>query len=185
MRKAIWVLFCGSILLVSGGCATILGGIIGYQSAELCAGLAIGAALDFGDDLGRGVGEALADPAKEFQKGASFNADQGSIKLPAIAFTPDRMQKVKARLQDTFTQNGWSANVIEKTAKTGLFRRDRFGEKWRCTTPAGEPFVLQIRVEQGQEAHLTVTLSEESQADRAQVTTQIYDWLEAICTGKL
>ena len=81
-------------------CATILGGIIGHQSGELAAGLAIGAAIDFGDDLVRGICYMTADIPKEFQNNSQVNTDEGTIQLPGIAFNADRMRPVTQMLKD-------------------------------------------------------------------------------------
>ena len=184
MRKILVVVLCGFVLTQCCGCMSILGAIIGHQSGELCAGLAIGAALDFGEDVARGVGEVLADTAKEFEKNSHFNADDGTMALPAVAYTPARMFKVKDRLREMLEQNDWTCNVVKKTTKTGLFTKDRFQETWRCKTDTGDAFDLQICAEQGDDARLIITVPEDSKADKIQITTQIYQWLEIICLGK-
>jgi hypothetical protein len=184
MSKLSLLLLSIVVLFSCSGCATILGGIIGYQSGELCAGLAIGAAVDFGDDVARAIGRALADVEKEFQKNSRFSAAAGTIELPGIAFTADRMQKVKWELKSKFDENGWTYGVVEKTTETGLFRRDRFWEKWKCATADGQGFYLEVCSRQDENTRLTVTVPADSQADKADVTTHIYQWLEEIVAGK-
>jgi len=178
-RILCWLLLL-SVILASSGCGTILGGIIGYQSGELCAGLAIGAAVDFGDDLARTIAESLADMEKEFQQNSEFNAEHGTITLPGVAFTPARMQCVKQKLQEKLKAYNWKYKVVRRTAKKGLFRKDEFHEKWECKDDKERSFDLEICYQQAGDARLTVKVDEDSQADKAAVTSQIYEWLEEI-----
>jgi hypothetical protein len=156
------------------------GGIIGYQSGEMAAGMAIGAAIDFGDDLVRGICYMTADVPKEFKNNSQINADEGTIQLPGIAFNIDRMRPVKAMLKDKITENGWKYEVSEKTANTSLFDKDRYSENWNCVTQEGEAFDLKICYEQDEDAHLRVTIGPESTVGKGAITSQIYDWLEEI-----
>ena len=180
MRKAAISIILISIAFLNSGCATILGGIIGHQSGEACAGIAIGAAIDFGDDVARGISLMLADADKEFQEKSSLNTEEGTICLPAIPFTTKKMVIVKENLQQKMVENGWTSEVVEKTAKTGWFCRDKFHERWRCTTADGEVFELRIDHKQDKAPSLKVTVPEGSSADKATITAQIYKWLGEI-----
>ena len=180
MKKLI---LCGLLIVVAcycSSCATIVGGIIGHQSGELAAGMAIGAAVDFGDDLVRGVCYMTADVPKEFKNNSQVNADEGTIQLPGIAFNIDRMRPVKEMLKDKMVENGWKYSVTEKTAKTCLFGKDRYSESWNCHTQQGDVFDLKICYKQDEDAHLKVTIGPESTIGRGAITSQIYDWLEEI-----
>ena len=172
------------LISLTSGCATILGGIIGHQSGETCAGMAIGAAFDFGDGIARGISQTMANPEKEFRQKSEINAKCGTIQLPGNAFTTSRMIRVNKELQDKFMQNGWTCSVIEKSAKTGLFCKDDFKEKWECSTAQNCQFTLNLHVQQDEDQELSVQMPDQSQAERAEITMQIYMWLEEISAGK-
>jgi hypothetical protein len=180
MKKMI---LCGLLILIACyccSCATIVGGIIGHQSGEMAAGMAVGAAFDFGDDLVRGICYMTADVPKEFKNNSEINANEGTIQLPGIAFNIDRMRPVKEMLKDKMTENGWKYSVTEKTAKTSLFDKDRYSENWNCQTQDGKAFDLKICYEQDEDAHLNVTVGPDSTASKGVITSQIYGWLEEI-----
>ncbi len=180
MKKVI----LGGLLIViaccCSSCATVLGGIIGHQSGEMAAGMAIGAAVDFGDDLVRGICYMTADVPKEFKNNSQINADDGTIQLPGIAFNTERMRPVTKMLKDKMSENGWECKVTEKTAKTCLFSQDRFYERWNCVTQKGEAFDLKICYKQDGDPHLTVCVEPDSTVGKGPITSQIYDWLEEI-----
>lgn len=180
MRKMILYGLLIVIACYCSSCATIVGGIIGHQSGELAAGMAIGAAIDFGDDLVRGICYMTADVPKEFKNNSQINADEGTIQLPGIAFNADRMRPVKQMLKDKMSENGWEYKVAEKTAKTSLFDKDRYSENWNCVTQEGEAFDLEICYKQDEDAHLTVWVKPSSTVDKGPITSQIYNWLEEI-----
>jgi hypothetical protein len=90
------------------------------------------------------------------------------------------MRKVKQMLKDKMSENGWKYSVVEKTAKTSLFDKDRYYEKWDCLTQEGNAFELKLCYKQDEDAHLTVSIEPDSTGDRAAITSQIYDWLEEI-----
>lgn len=180
MRK---IILGGLLILVACfccSCATMLGGIIGHQSGELAAGLAIGAAIDFGDDLVRGICYMTADIPKEFQNNSQVNTDAGTIKLPGIAFNVGRMPAVKRMLKGKMTKHGWEFSVVDKTADTSLFSKDRFSENWACLTKDGKEFDLKICYKQDEDPCLSVRVGSNSKGDKVAITSQIYGWLEEI-----
>jgi hypothetical protein len=173
----------GMLILVACfccSCATMLGGIIGHQSGELAAGLAIGAAIDFGDDLVRGVCYMTADIPKEFKNNSQVNADAGTIQLPGIAFSIGRMPAVKQKLKGKMSESGWEFSVVEKTANTSLFHKDRYSENWKCVIGKDEEFNLNICYKQDEDAHLRVRVGSHSKGNQGKITLQIYNWLEEI-----
>jgi len=180
MKKVILSVLLILVACFCCSCATILGGIIGHQSGELAAGLAIGAAIDFGDDLVRGVCYMTADIPKEFKNNSQVNAEEGTIQLPGIAFNVGRMPAVKQKLKGKMSENGWKYSVVDKTAKTSLFDKDRYSERWNCVTEEGKEFDLKICYKQDEDAHLTVWARPDSKVDQETITSQIYDWLEEI-----
>jgi hypothetical protein len=180
MRKIILVGLLIFIAFYCSSCATIVGGIIGHQSGEMVAGMAIGAAVDFGDDLVRGICYMTADIPKEFKNNSQMNANEGTIQLPGVAFNVGRMPKVKQMLKSKLSENGWKYEVVEKTAKTHLFAKDRYSENWSCHTQQGDAFDLKICYKQDEDAHLTVRIGPEGTVDQGTITSQIYGWLEEI-----
>lgn len=125
MRKGLVSAFLIVICLHCNGCATLLGGIIGYQSAELCAGLAIGAAVDFGDDVARGIGQISAKEesfCKENIENTDLNATAGTIKLPITPFNKERVFTIISRLEETLEKNGWSHQILEKNKPQYMVR---------------------------------------------------------------
>lgn len=177
------VILCGLLISVACfccSCATMLGGIIGHQSGELAAGLAIGAAIDFGDDLVRGICYMTADIPKEFQNNSQVNTDAGTIQLPGIAFSAGRMPAVKRKLKGMMSKHGWEFSVVEKTAHTSLFNKDRFSENWNCVTKDGEEFDLKICYKQDEDPCLRIHVGPDSKGDKVAITSQIYGWLEEI-----
>ena len=180
MRK---IILYGLLIVISFyccSCATMLGGIIGYQSGEMAAGMAIGAGIDFGDDLVRGICYMTADVPKEFKNNSEINADEGTIQLPGIAFNINRMLPVKEMLKDKMAENAWEYKVAEKNARTSLFGKDRYSENWNCVTQQGQAFELKICYEQDENAHLRVTIEPDSTGGKGAITSQIYNWLEEI-----
>lgn len=173
------------VSLQCSGCATILGGIIGYQSAELCAGLAIGAAVDFSDDIVRGVGQMTAKEqnfCRDFDENSTMNANKGEITLPINPFHRQRITTIIADLQGAFETNGWSRDLIEKHSKKPFIIGPHCAyEKWKCTVPDQEAFELEIRFNSDQDtAFRILDCSEEK---RAKYTSQIYQWLQTgICS---
>ena len=118
-----------SAYLCCSGCATILGGIIGYQSGELGAGLAIWAALDFGGDIVNGVGQLLTDKEVRFEQKVSLDTEEGKIDFSKSDFSAEKMERLMRKLEKKFEQNGWSYTMVQKKRYTG---RTLLSEKWRC-----------------------------------------------------
>ena len=123
--------------LCCSGCATILGGIIGYQSGELAAGLAIGAAVDFGGGILDGVGQLLTDKEARFDQKVSLDSEEGKIEFARSDFSAEKMEKLMRELEKKFEQNGWSYTLVQKKRRKG---RMLFSEKWRCKDGDGDEF---------------------------------------------
>jgi len=79
-----------SVYLCCSGCATILGGIIGHQSGEAVAGAAIGAAIDFGDDIVNGIGLFLTDKKTRFEQKVSLNSEEGNMEFAKSDFSANK-----------------------------------------------------------------------------------------------
>jgi len=185
MQRGLCLLFLVVVALQCSGCATILGGIIGYQSAELCAGLAIGAAVDFGDDIARGIGQMTAKEenfCRDFNENAAMNANSGQITLPINPFNRQRIATLVADLQVTFEKNGWSRQLIEKNSqKPFIIGSECRYEKWACSTAEQETFELEISFKSDRDTIFRIL--DCSEEKRLAVTNQLYQWLQTnICT---
>jgi hypothetical protein len=184
-KKGLLLLILVITALQCGGCATILGGIIGYQSAELAAGLAIGAAVDFGDDIARGVGQMAAKKenfCRDFETKGTLNAKTGEITLPIVPFNQERITTIVDRLQNTLEQNGWSRQITKKCFKRAFLEPLRGHEKWKCTTSEQESFELEIKFNSNHDT--TFRIHECAEEKRIKYTCQLYNWLkEGICTS--
>ncbi len=177
MKQAFLAIVLAGITFCCSGCATILGGIIGHQSGELAAGLAIGAAVDFGDNIVNGVGQMLADDQKEFRQRAVVDSDAGTIQLPRKGFSVDRTKSLLAKIQPRFEEAGWT---YERTRLKTCFSFSNYvhDETWRCTDASGQPFELDIQMGWKKDSKLKVQIPSGSEAKRSEVTLQIYGWLE-------
>jgi hypothetical protein len=166
--------------LCCSGCATILGGIIGYQSGELAAGLAIGAALDFGGDIVNGVGQLLTDKEVRFKQKVSFDTEEGKIEFAKSDFSAEKMERLMRKLEKKFELNGWSYTMVQKKRHTG---RTLLSEKWRCRDGDGKEFELSILIEKCKNAKISIEPIDEDVSGRHAITVQIYNWLKESAIG--
>ena len=166
--------------LCCSGCATILGGIIGYQSGELVAGAAIGAALDFGGDIANGVGYLLTDKKTRFEQTVSLDSEQGEIKFAKSDFPVKKMEWLLRRLEEKFKQNGWSYTMTQKKRTAG---RTLFSEKWACINANGIEFELSILQEKCKDANITIDPANQDAFIRHEITIQIYNWIKHAAIG--
>jgi hypothetical protein len=180
VNRGLLLLLLAAVAIQCSGCATILGGIIGYQSAELCAGLAIGAAVDFGDDVVRGIGQMTAKEenfCRDFNENAAMNANTGEITLPINPFNRQRVSAAVTRLQNTFEKNGWSRQLIEKEiTKPFILGSECWYEKWACTTAREESFELEINFKSDRNTVFRILNCSEEK--RVAITNQLYQWLQ-------
>ncbi len=141
------------------GCATILGGIIGYQSGELAAGMAIGAAVDFGDDIVRGIGQMGAkekDLRQDFLKKSTLDTKAGKITLPINPFNEERIFTLTQQLRKKFQENGWTCQQTEKTACWSWSFENSRTEKWSCTANE-QPFEFKVDFNSSRDTRFTVS----------------------------
>jgi hypothetical protein len=169
-----------SAYLCCSGCATILGGIIGYQSGELAAGLAIGAALDFGGDIVNGVGYLLTDKEVRFEQKVSLDTEEGKIEFAKSDFSAEKMERLMRKLEKKFEQNGWSYTMVQKKRHTG---RTLLSEKWRCKDGDDKEFELSILIEKCKDAQISIESADEDASGRHAITVKIYNWLKEAAIG--
>jgi hypothetical protein len=166
--------------LCCSGCATILGGIIGYQSGELAAGAAIGAALDFGDDIVNGIGLLLTDKKTRFEQKVSLDSEEGKIEFAKSDFSAKKMEWLMRKLEEKFEQNGWSYTMVQKKRVTG---RILISEKWACKNSDDNEFELSILQEKCKDAHIMIEPTDEDAITRHEITMKLYNWLKEAAIG--
>lgn len=173
-RVCVWS--CAVILCLSCcGCATLLGGIIGYQSGELAAGIAIGAAVDYGGDVADGISYLLTDKETRFEQKVSLDSEQGTIKFAKSDFSASRLDKMMCELGKKFEENSWSYSLCEKKKRAGEIL---FLEKWLCNDGCGNEFHLCLSQQKRKDGQVLVEQANEGEFDRSAVTVQIHDWLK-------
>ena len=166
--------------LCCSGCATILGGIIGYQSGELGEGLAIGAALDFGGDIINGIGQLLTDKEVRFEQKVSLDTEEGKIEFAKSDFSAEKMERLMRKLKKKFEQNGWSYTMVQKKRHTG---RTLLSEKWRCKDGDGKEFELSILKEKCKDTKISIEPIDEDALSRHAITIEVYNWLKEAAIG--
>ena len=174
MRNLFLALLLAAFLLSCSGCATILGGIIGYQSGELGAGLAIGAAFDFGGDIATGIGQAFGDEKKAFLEKATLDSDKGEITLPRSAFSKKDIEKLMLRLKQKLEANKWSCIMSQKKTSSGT---TLLSEKWKCRTAEGVDFDMAVLYEKCEDPKITIETSEGNAGQRGEITIKVYEMI--------
>jgi len=174
--------FCVVLLayLCCSGCATILGGIIGYQSGELVAGAAIGAALDFGGDIANGIGQLLTDKEVRFEQKVALDTEEGKIEFSKSDFSVKKMERLIRKLEKKFEQNGWSYTMVQKKRLTG---RTLLSEKWLCKDSDGDEFTLSVLREKCKDTHISIEPPDKDAIRRHEITISIYNWLKEAAIG--
>jgi hypothetical protein len=163
------------VCLYCSGCATILGGIIGYQSNEMWAGAAIGAAVDFGGDIANGIGQMLTDKETRFEQKVSLDSEQGSIELAKSDFSDKRVEQMMRSLETQFQRNGWSHTVVEKKR---MKDRTLLYEKWQCKDAQDAEFMLTVLHQKCKPAKISVEQLGQPPINTGVITIQVYEWLK-------
>ena len=176
---------CALCVVLSGylccsGCATILGGIIGYQSGELGEGLVIGAALDFGGDIINGIGYLLTDKEVRYEQKVSLDSEEGKIEFSKSDFSAERMERLMRKLEKKFERNGWSYTMVQKKRHAG---RTLLSEKWRCKDGNGKGFELNILREKCKDTKISIEPIDEDALSRHAITVEVYKWLKEAAIG--
>ena len=162
------------------GCATILGGIIGHQSGEMLAGAAIGAALDFGDDIANGIGQLLTDKQTRFEQKVSLDSEEGKIEFDKAGFSTKKMERMMRKLEKQFEQNGWSHTMVQKKRLKG---RILLSEIWRCKDGHGKKFELSILKEKCKDTQILIEPTDEDALSKSEITIEVYNWLKEATLG--
>ncbi len=171
------MLFAVLVLAVfsAGGCATLIGGIIGHQSGEAVAGAIIGAGIDFGGGIIDGIGGLLTPAQKRFEQKSSLDSATGRITLARGEYPVDKVEKMTAALAVKLEENGWSRTMMEKKIQTG---NTLFFEKWQCNNADAQEFTLSVLRERHKDTQVTIETSEESTVNKDAVSVDVYAWLK-------
>ena len=159
-----------SVVCVSG-CAPILGGIIGHQSNEAVAGVVIGVALEYGDDI-----VTALFPKPRSQKGRApimmVYSDLGYIRVDrGLA----RCRTLAQKLEKSFANHSWQ--ISETAAKQ---RRNITEIFYRSRTADGIEFGVEFFQERGQDLRIYVRTDDKSDERRGMLTSQIGNWIREI-----
>ena len=154
-----------SVVCVSG-CMPILGGIIGHQSNEAVAGVVIGAALAYGDDI-----VVALFPKRSI----TIDSDLGYIRVDrGLAHGNTLAHKLKKK----FVDHSW--RISETAAKK---RRNITEIFYRSRTADGIEFDLEFFQERGQDLRIYVRPDEKSDELRGMLTSQIGNWVREIISS--
>ena len=162
------------VLLVSAvcvsGCMPILGGIIGYQSNHAVAGVVIGAALEYGDDII--VALFPKPPIQKARPPITIYSDLGYIRVDCgLAHGNTLVQKLKKK----FIDHSW--RISETAAKK---RRNITENFYRSRTADGIEFDLEFFQERGQDLRIYVRPDNKSDELKGMLTSQIGNWIREI-----
>jgi len=167
MKNFILTLLLLVVSIYASGCATILGGIIGHQSGEACAGMAIGAAIDFGDDIARAIGEAFGD------KTVNVYSELGYVRIDAKTA---QKKCLKQKLERRFAEASWKILNKESTTKTDKIQSC----KYYCQTSEGKEFTLEFFTEKKQDLRIYIKTAEENNELQGLITSRIGLWATEI-----
>jgi uncharacterized protein YceK len=182
IRQLCCIFILTACLCCCSGCATILGGIIGHQSGETCAGMAIGAAVDFGGCVINGIGGLFTDREKEIQQKTILDSEKGRITLPKNAFSVDRTKKLLKSLEDKLVQDGWDCQTT--MMKSEYRPKYQLQQRWTCQKAGSQTFDFYMQLDTNQDQKFRVEVPPGSEVNRSQMTITIYTWLEEIIAGK-
>jgi len=167
MKNLVLTLLLITVTISASGCATILGGIIGHQSGEACAGIAIGAALDFGDDIARAIGQAFGD------KTINVYSELGYVRINTKTA---KNKCLKQKLERRFAEASWKILNKEATSKTDKIKSC----KYYCRTAEGKEFTLEFFTEKNQDLRIYIKTTEENKELQSLITSRIGLWATEI-----
>ncbi len=164
MKKILLIVLMVLSTIHVSGCATILGGIIGHQSGEAAAGVAIGAGVD--------VICALSGMAKkeEIKKSVKVHPELGYIRVGSIAA---KKKNVETDLKKRFQETHWTLEKVETQSP----EKEISVIKYQCKTYKGKNFIMEITKEQRQDLRIYIKLAEESNLIKCPFCESTYHYL--------
>ena len=162
----------GALMVGSSGCATILGGIIGHQSGEMCAGMAIGAAVDIVGGLMGQQHEKERKEAAEEAKAVTVYSDMGYIRAGKCLTG----QELERKLKDKFAAMSWECRELQDTHTQG----DVSTKMYSCRTQQGKVFEMELFREKCEDMRIYVRTPEGDDELRGLITSQVGLWVSEI-----
>ena len=183
MRRMILVAALGALMVGSSGCATILGGIIGHQSGEMCAGMAIGAVVDIvGGALGnhdqkerdREDRQAPTEPQRQVraENVVTVYSGAGYIRVDRRHGGEDLERKLKEK----FAAVSWVC-----ADEMGGYGDDEVSrDVYKCSTKQGKEFEIEFFREEREDVRIYVRVPGEDEEMRGMITSQVGLWVTEI-----
>ncbi len=170
----------GALMVGSSGCATILGGIIGNQSGEMCAGLAIGAIVDTvtgaiesghekGHERENRQGQAEREEQVRAKDSVTIYSDAGYIRV-------DRQrggEELEKKLKEKFATASWVC--ADETG--GYGDKDVSRDSYKCSTKQHKEFEMEFFREEGEDLRIYVRVPDEDEEMRGMITSQVGLWV--------
>ncbi|MBN1974780.1 MAG: hypothetical protein JW787_14160 [Sedimentisphaerales bacterium] len=175
------------VLMLAGihctGCATIVGGIIGYQSGEAVAGAAIGAAIDITGAIISNIEHKEEEQKREIQEkereikrkeAIKIYAEEGYIRVGSISATGKMYGE---ELKRKFDNIGWQyTEVTEKPSREDALTKRVF----QCQTTDDKKFTLELLREKNQDLLVFIKPAEANKELQSMVTSQVGIWVREI-----
>ena len=183
MKKMLLMTLLILIAVYGSGCATILGGIIGYQSGEAVAGAAIGAAIDITSAISS---HAQQNKSRKEQKERDKELEQkhkeaikiydeeGYIRVGSIVA---ENKNIADRLQQRFDDLNWK--YIEITDKPD--RKDQISRRvFQIKLVDQKEFTLELFSEKNRDLLIFIKPAEPDREFQSMLTSQIGLWMQKI-----
>lgn len=168
MKKFFLAVILTTITVSSSGCATIIGGIIGYQSGEAVAGAAIGAAIDIVSHISE------AEKEKQKKENVKIFPDMGYLRIDNRTA---QNRNLTDKLLEKFQTLGWQYNEIKSDSADGNAISSRI---WQCRAADSREFTLEVFNEKSQDLRIYVRPSQENPEFKSMLTSQIGFWVQEI-----
>ena len=173
----------GAMVVGSSGCATILGGIIGNQSGELCAGLAIGAIVD--TITGAIENSREKEREKENQQAQTEPQPQArgedlvTVYSDAGYIRVDRRhegQELQKKLKEKFAAASW----VCSDEMGGYGDNEVSRDVYKCSTRQGKEFEMEFFREEGEDLRIYVRVPDADEEMRGMITSRVGLWVTEI-----
>jgi len=183
MKKILLIALSMLMAMNCSGCATLLGGIIGYQSGEAVAGAAIGAAIDIAGGISnsnkekeRKLERKEREKEEELERKESINiyTEEGYIRVGSIS---TQGRNFGDSLKNRFDSLGWKYTETTDTEarETRVIKR-----VIECTTTDNKEFTLELLREDNQDLLVFIKPDEPNTEFQSMITSQIGIWIRDI-----
>jgi hypothetical protein len=165
------------------GCATIAGSIIGYQSGELAAGAAIGAAIDITGAVLAGMHQKEAEKKQEeknkerekkINESINIYTEEGYIRVGKISAEGRNFGE---EFRKKFDNIGWRySETTERPSLTEKIVKRVF----ICKTTDDKEFTLELLRETNQDLLVFIKPTDANKELQSMVTSQVGIWIREI-----